>query len=144
MTFLLGPRTYPGHLRAQPLPCWVSQPGVRMDILLFVSYPNDFSSCNTEKSNTVMEFLAGWLVGFDRGKKVLSPLILWFSFIFQEPMSEIPSPYLFLFLFTTQCQIALLFSFCLFYPEGMHFKSCLSIESDLSSLNYVPIVTVSN
>lgn len=108
------------------------------------SYPNDFSSCNIEKPNTVMEFLAGWLVGFDRGKKVLSPLILWFSFIFQEPMSEIPFPYLFLFLFTTQCQIALLFSFCLFYPEGMHFKSCLSIESDLSSLNYVPIVTVSN
>lgn len=85
------------------------------------SYPNDFSSCNIEKSNTVMEFLAGWLVGFDRGKKVLSPLILWFSFIFQEPMSEIPSPYLFLFLFTTQLPNSTSFLFLPFLPRGYAF-----------------------
>ena len=32
-----------------------------------------------------MEFWVGWLVGFDRGRKVLSPLISWFYFVFQEP-----------------------------------------------------------
>ena len=32
-----------------------------------------------------MEFWVGWLVGFDRGRKVLSPLISWFHFVFQEP-----------------------------------------------------------
>ena len=65
------------------------------------SYPNGLlfpQHRANQYSNGVFGWLAGW---FDKGKKVLSLLILWFSFIFQEPVSEIPSPYLFLFLFTT-------------------------------------------